>query len=153
MLSSGSTASLWHMSHRAAAIEHIFHWGLGPWQCVQCCNCRAVQKRPGNRNVWCDRVLAKEIETSSTFIFVSKRNREGLVLVKSSLLSPAVQAATGESFRSRPLSSSMNRSVCLHCPACHLLNSLWEGGLVADLKRSIVCKLSFNCELWFHADV
>lgn len=43
-------------------------------------------------------------------------NRDDLVLVMSSLLSTAVKAVRGESFRSWPLSCSMNRSVFLHRP-------------------------------------
>lgn len=40
-------------------------------------------------------------------------SRDDLVRVMSSSLSTAVKVVTGESFRSRPLSSSLNRSVFL----------------------------------------
>lgn len=40
-------------------------------------------------------------------------SRDDLVHVMSSSLSTAVKVVTGESFRSRPLSSSVNRSVFL----------------------------------------
>lgn len=101
------------MSNHAAAVEHIFHVGWVLWHCVHCFNCKAVQR---DREVGMFGVLAKERETSSAFIFASRGNRDDLVHVVSSLLSPAVKAATGESLRSRPLSSSMNRSVFLHRP-------------------------------------
>ena len=45
-------------------------------------------------------MLLKEREASSAFIFASKGNRDDLVHVMSSLLSTAVKAVTGDSFRS-----------------------------------------------------
>lgn len=61
-----------------------------------------------------ERVLAEEKEAASAFIFASREKRDDLVHVMSSPLNTAVKAATGESLRSRPSSSSMNRSVFLH---------------------------------------
>lgn len=60
-------------------------------------------------------MCAKLSEASSA---LPRGETEDLVLVFSSVLSPAVKAATGESYRSRPLSSSLNRSVFVHRPVC-----------------------------------
>ncbi len=123
-----------------------------PGHCVHCFNCRSVQKGQGGRNVGCDWVLPKERQASSAFFFTSRGNQDDLVHVMSPLLSTAVKAVTGESFRTRPHSCSMTRSVFLHCPSVwgelHFLNSLWEGDQVVDLRLlHVVLSVIFN-SMW-----
>ncbi len=72
----------------------------GSWALCALFKLKISTKRLGRRNVGCGRVLPKEREASSAFIFASRGNRDDLVLVMSSLLSTAVKAVTGESFRS-----------------------------------------------------
>ena len=57
-------------------------------------------------------MLAKEKEAASAFIFASGGNRDDLARVMSSPLSTAVNAATGESCRSRPLSPPQWIGLC-----------------------------------------